>query len=137
MIELGLAPRVVKAHRVEDGINAVRRTLPRCVIDARRCERGLDALRLYQAEWDDETRVLANRPKHDWTSHAADAFRYLALSWQEAEPAAPGMTEWEAKHARELEAAKAAVAEMIRSKTLDEMWAEYEEEHAEEFEEDD
>jgi hypothetical protein len=121
---------VVKPHRIEDGINAVRRTLPRCVFDARACERGLDALRLTQAEWDDSARVLANRPKHDWTSHAADAFRYLALSWEkpEAEVSVPGETEWERKHRRDYEAAKAAVAEMIRPRTMDELWEEYERE---------
>ena len=137
MIELGLTPRVVKAHRIEDGINAVRRTLPRCVIHARRCERGLDALRLYQAEWDDETRVLANRPKHDWTSHAADAFRYLALSWQEAEPAAEEMSDWDRKYMREREELKATMAEMTRPRTMDEMWQQYLDECAERGEEED
>jgi hypothetical protein len=33
--------------------------------------------------------VLANRPRHDWTSHAADAFRYLALAWAEVSAAPP------------------------------------------------
>ena len=89
MLALGLNPRVVKTHTIEDGINAVRRTLPRCVFHERRCERGLDALRLYHAERDDGARVLANRPRHDWTSHAADAFRYLALAWEEFAAAPP------------------------------------------------
>ncbi len=32
-------------HRIEDGINAVRVVIPRCWFDARKCSRGLDALR--------------------------------------------------------------------------------------------
>jgi hypothetical protein len=67
-------------HRIEDGINAVRVTLPRCWFDAKTCARGLDALRLYRAEHDDKLGVLRPHPVHDWCSHAADAFRYLAMT---------------------------------------------------------
>jgi hypothetical protein len=66
-------------HRIEDGINAVRLTLPRCWFDAQRCERGVEALKLYRSDWDERLRVLRPGPVHDWTSHAADAFRYLAM----------------------------------------------------------
>jgi phage terminase large subunit len=67
-------------HRIEDGINAVRVVIPRCWFDARKCSRGLDALALYRAEHDDKHAVLRPHPVHDWTSHAADAFRYLAMT---------------------------------------------------------
>ena len=67
-------------HRVEDGINAVRMLLPRCWFDATKCARGLDALKLYRAEYDDRLQALRAQPVHDWTSHAADSFRYLALA---------------------------------------------------------
>jgi hypothetical protein len=67
-------------HRVEDGINAVRVVIPRCWFDAGKCARGLDALRLYRAEYDDKLGVLRPHPVHDWCSHAADAFRYLAMT---------------------------------------------------------
>jgi phage terminase large subunit len=70
---------VAPSHRVEDGINAVRMLLPRCWFDKERCERGIDALRLYRADYDAKGEVLRPRPVHDWTSHAADAFRYLAM----------------------------------------------------------
>jgi phage terminase large subunit len=45
-----------------------------------KCERGIDALKLYRSEWDDKLNALKPRPVHDWASHAADAFRYLALT---------------------------------------------------------
>jgi phage terminase large subunit len=67
-------------HRIEDGINAVRVVIPRCWFDTRKCARGIDALRLYRAEHDDKHAILRPHPVHDWTSHAADAFRYLAMT---------------------------------------------------------
>jgi hypothetical protein len=42
--------------------------------------RGLDALRLYRAEYDDKLRALRPHPVHDWTSHAGDSFHYLAMT---------------------------------------------------------
>jgi phage terminase large subunit len=73
-------------HRIEDGINAVRVFIPKCWFDAQKCARGIDALKLYRAEVD-ATRadpsgaaLLKPHPVHDWTSHAADSFRYLAMT---------------------------------------------------------
>ena len=59
---------------------AVRVFLPKCWFDAEKCARGIDALKLYRAEYDDKLQALRPRPVHDWTSHAADSFRYLALT---------------------------------------------------------
>jgi phage terminase large subunit len=76
---LGIKPcRVLTNASVDDGINAVRVLLPTCVFDAKKCEKGLDALRQYQKLWDEKLRTFKNTPRHDWASHAADAFRYLA-----------------------------------------------------------
>jgi hypothetical protein len=33
----------------------------------------------YRKEWDDKHECFKTRPLHDWTSHGADAFRYLAV----------------------------------------------------------
>ena len=65
-------------HRVEDGINAVRMFLPKCWFDEEKCARGVDALKLYRADYDRALQALRPQPVHDWTSHAADSFRYLA-----------------------------------------------------------
>jgi len=76
---LGIKPlKVMPRASVDDGINAVRVLLPRCRFDRARCERGLEAMRQYQRTWDDTRRAYSLKPLHDWTSHAADAFRYLA-----------------------------------------------------------
>jgi phage terminase large subunit len=47
---------------------------------------GVDALRQYR-EKIDEKRQVSMGPLHDWTSHAADAFRYLCVGHQEERPA--------------------------------------------------
>jgi hypothetical protein len=73
-------------HRIEDGINAVRVFIPKCWLDEQKCRRGLDALKLYRSDWDDKLQVLRPGPVHDWTSHAADAFRYLAMTLDRRTP---------------------------------------------------
>jgi hypothetical protein len=81
---LGRKPSLVPDHKVEDGINAVRLILPRCYFDRSKCAVGLEALRQYRSDYDEKKRAFADRPRHDWTSHAADGFRYLAMGWREA-----------------------------------------------------
>jgi hypothetical protein len=81
MIGLGLHPVVVPQASLQDGINAVRRTLPLCVFHPR-CEEGLGALEQYRREWDDEKKAFRASPLHDWSSNYADAFRYLAQGWK-------------------------------------------------------
>ncbi len=80
---LGVQPRILPAEPVEDGINAARNLLPRCWFDASRCARGIVALRQYRRDYDDRLKAFKGRPLHDWTSHAADAFRYLAMGLPE------------------------------------------------------
>lgn len=86
LASLGIRPRVLPAMKVEDGINAARNLLPQCWFDASHCAGGLEALRQYRREWDDRLRAFRPRPLHDWTSHAADAFRYLAQGLRADEP---------------------------------------------------
>jgi hypothetical protein len=83
LLKLGRRPRVVPDHRLMDGINAARQTIPLAYFDAARCANGLEALREYKAEWDDDLRTFKKTPKHDWASHAADSWRYLSMAWRE------------------------------------------------------
>jgi phage terminase large subunit len=89
--ELGRKPDVVPSHKVMDGINAARLTLRKCWFDKMRCADGIEALRQYRAEFDEKTRAFKDNPRHDWASHTADAFRYLAMAWREmaGEPLPP------------------------------------------------
>lgn len=68
---------------VLDGINAVRRMLDRTFIDPVRCERGLEALKQYRREWDDKLKDWKQNPRHDWTSHGADALREYAVQYDD------------------------------------------------------
>jgi hypothetical protein len=80
---MGLSVNVVQNIPIDDGINAVRSLLPRCWFDAENCDRGIEALRQYRVAFNDKTQTPMQRPLHDWTSHPADAFRYLAVSLSE------------------------------------------------------
>lgn len=75
--------RVVRQHKVEDGINAVKLTLPKVWFDKYKCADGIEALRQYQTDYDEKLRKFKETPRGDWASHAADAFRYLCISYRE------------------------------------------------------
>lgn len=81
----------------DDGIDAVRNLLDHCFFDLERCDsvnptqeeldrkfdgdhKGIQALRVYQKEFDEKMNRYKDTPLHDWASDYADAFRYLALS---------------------------------------------------------
>jgi phage terminase large subunit len=88
----GLRPRILDRDNVDDGIHAVRLLLPLVEFSSEpdplpgestesaraRMQRGLDALRQYRREWDERLQRFRDKPTHDWSSHHADAFRYLA-----------------------------------------------------------
>ena len=76
--------KIVPNLSLQDGIQATRLALTRAWFD-NRCEEGIECLRQYQREWDDDKKVFRDRPKHDWTSHSADAFRYLSIVWKDEE----------------------------------------------------
>jgi phage terminase large subunit len=84
MRSLGLRPMLVPNASIDDGINAVRRTLPLCVFHPRTEDGGLSALEQYRREWDDDKKAFRASAVHDWTSHPADSFRYLSLAWKPA-----------------------------------------------------
>ena len=73
---------IVPSLSVQEGIQAVRTALPRCWFDAEKCADGIEALRQYQREYDEDKKAFRQTPKHDWTSHPADAMRMLAISWR-------------------------------------------------------
>jgi len=82
MQHMGLNPQLVSGVSLEDGRNAVRRTLPFCVFHPRTEPGGIDALEQHHREWDDDKKAFRASAVHDWTSHPADSFRYLCLAWR-------------------------------------------------------
>ena len=77
--DLGIRFDVCPNIQVDDGIEAVRSIIPRCYFDEKKCTILVEALRQYRKDYDEKNKVYKNRPLHDWSSHGADAFRYLAL----------------------------------------------------------
>lgn len=98
---------IVPNLAIQDGIQAARAMFPRVWFDEMGCTDGMEALRQYQREYNEDTKAFRERPKHDWTSHYADAFRMLAVAWREErapEPSEP--------------------AKWWNDQTLDELWQE-------------
>jgi phage terminase large subunit len=110
----GYASRIVPELSLQDGIQALRMAFPRMWFDKTQCAEGIEALKLYRREWDSDKKVFRDKPLHDWTSHAADAARYMAIAWQAERPAAtePGPV-W---------AARGMPDGTIRTATLDQLW---------------
>jgi hypothetical protein len=74
--------KIVPSLSLQDGIQATRLALIRAWFDYK-CEDGIECLRQYQREYDEDKKVFRDKPRHDWTSHGADAFRMLAIAWKE------------------------------------------------------
>ena len=85
LMEAGLDVTIAPSLSVADGIQAVRRLLPRCWFDAEGTKEGLSALRNYRRVFDEKRNVFFDTPLHDWASHYADAFRYMAIGLVEAD----------------------------------------------------
>lgn len=65
---------------VQDGIQATRKFLTRAWFVADECAEGIECLRNYRREYDEDRKVFKSTPFHDWTSHGADAARYMAIA---------------------------------------------------------
>jgi len=77
--QVEIAPQLA----IDDGIQAVRSMLTRCWFDEVKSEKGIDCLVNYSRDWDENGKTWRLRPRHDWASHGADAFRYLAIGYRE------------------------------------------------------
>ena len=65
----------------QDDINMTARPkFSRCWFDEVKCSRLLECLRAYHYEYDEKNKLLKDRPHHDWSSHAADAFIYSLIA---------------------------------------------------------
>lgn len=83
---MGIDFRIVPQLPIEDGIEAARNIFNQCWFDKERCKRGIDALKNYHKEYDDDRKEFKNRPYHDWSSHGADGFRYFAIGFRQEYP---------------------------------------------------
>jgi phage terminase large subunit len=80
---LGLDVTVAPNQPISDGINAFRGLIARIWFDVDKCGTGVEALRQYRTEFDPKLNAFKKTPRHDWSSHFADAARYFAITpWQ-------------------------------------------------------
>ena len=84
LTDAGLNIDVARKMSVEDGIQLVRSRLPNTWFKKQsKVNKGVECLRNYRREFNEKLNVYQERPKHDWSSHAADAFRYLMIGLDE------------------------------------------------------
>lgn len=74
----GIKFKLVPRTDVQSGIDLVRRVLINCWFEITRTNDGLRALKEYHKEWNEQKQMYDDKPCHDWSSHGADGFRYLA-----------------------------------------------------------
>jgi len=94
--QLGIRFSTLPKISIDAGIEAARAVLPRCWFDERNCADGIKALENYRKRYDERHNVYSNVPLHDWASHGADAFRYLAIALKQSSNQA-SMTEHQAR----------------------------------------
>lgn len=86
-------PKLVKRIAVADGIHAGREAIKVTTFHDGTDERGervrfgIDGLKNYRREWDDELKTFRENPVKDWAEHIGSSWRYLGLAWREAKPA--------------------------------------------------
>lgn len=86
---------IVPKLDVQEGIQAARKTFQYTRFHQTRCAQGLECLRHYHREWDAEKKIYLDHPVHDWSSHGADGWRYVSLSWRPAKAKAKAEGPWQ------------------------------------------
>jgi len=82
--DLGINFEVVPKLPIEDGIHAAKMQLPKTWFDRENCHQLLESLRFYHRVYDPKNRMFRSRPRHDWSSHAADCWRYCSVAQRSA-----------------------------------------------------
>jgi hypothetical protein len=92
--DLGINFKIVPNIPIQEGIELARGTFPRIWIDSDKCKFLIKALENYHKSYNERLNVYGDKPVHDWSSHIADAFRYLSVVQNKKRKA--GMSEEEA-----------------------------------------
>ena len=67
---------------LDEGIEEVRKMLPRCYFDMENCKNLIKHLEEYQEDFNETTGKYTGKPAKNGAQHAADAFRYMAVNLQ-------------------------------------------------------
>jgi phage terminase large subunit len=84
----GYKVQILDRVPVTDSINAARTIFSRCYFDRENCDEGLQCLRHYRYDVDEDG-SWSQKPLHDQYSHGADAFRMLGLMVNEPKKVKP------------------------------------------------
>lgn len=68
-------PRTIN---IWNGINDLMGLFPCMAFRSPQCDRGLEALEAYHTKEVEIGKIISREPVHDWSSHTADALRYMA-----------------------------------------------------------
>lgn len=79
-IDAGYKARIVPQVSVSAGIEAGRAFMSKCWFDENLTADGIAALEHYRYDVIEGTTTFDDKPVHDWASHGADAYRYMALA---------------------------------------------------------
>jgi phage terminase large subunit len=85
LIELGIKATIGPELSRQDGIQAARMILPACWFDRTRCMDGLEHLRQYRRQWDEDRKMFGPDPAKTPHNHTADAFRYAAIAMRDGD----------------------------------------------------
>jgi hypothetical protein len=80
-----ITPNSSKADR----INAARVITPRVKFNATNCAQGIEGLRAWSYEYNEETKTFSSEPLHDWASHDGDGYSYGCQIMQLVAPPPP------------------------------------------------
>jgi len=75
--------KVPHLQKADTGIQLARKYFPRVWFDKEKTFDLRRALKNYHYKYDPVKKVYSKYPEHDWSSHYADAFRYLAVSYNQ------------------------------------------------------
>lgn len=78
----GVKMYVVPATSQQNGIEAARKTIEVSWFDPIKCKEGMEGLKQYQFEFDEEKKIFRSKPRHDWASHGADAYEIIGQVWR-------------------------------------------------------
>ena len=83
LFSLGRKPIRLPMVSVADGLQAARETINAAWFrNNERTLDGIEGLKNFRREWDEDAKVFRQTPVKDWAEHRASAFRYLGLAWQ-------------------------------------------------------
>lgn len=84
---MGRKPKRLPMVSVADGLQAGRETINKAVFaKTDRVLAGIEGLKNYRRDWDDDRKTFRETPVKDWAEHIGSAFRYLGLAWRDVTP---------------------------------------------------